>query len=393
MIRHGLTTLAPAAALAAGLAIGGGASAQEVLKIGVLSSLSGAGASWGLAMKGAAELAADDVNKAGGLEVGGKKYQVKVIAYDDQYKSSEAITAINRLIFEDGVKYVVGTAGSAPAVAILPITSQNKVITMTLAFTDKATAKDAPYSFRSVLPTAIFAKPQIAWVVNKLGAKKIAGLFPNDESGQQLAKDNEAAYEAAGAKFVSKEFFERERVDFTPLLTRILAGGADAIELDGNSPQTAGLIVKQARELGWDKPIIRTGGDATADIIAIAGKKLAEGVYVHQPIDPSKPETKGYIDRWNAAFKTEMNGFSPFFYVNLKMLFEGMKTVGGVEDTTKVRDAMMALKDFPSVLGNVSWTGEKLFGVNHQLDAPFYIGQIRNGKSEIVARCTSVACQ
>jgi branched-chain amino acid transport system substrate-binding protein len=386
MLKYGLS------ALALSLGMMGGAQAQE-LKIGVLTSLSGAGATWGLAMKGAAELAAEDINKDGGLDVGGTKYKVRIIAYDDQYKSSEAITAINRLISEDKVQYVVGTAGSAPAVAIMPITSQNKVITMTLAFTDKATNKDTPYSFRSVLPTQIFAKPQIAWVVNKLNVKKIAGLFPNDESGQQLAKDNEAAYQAAGAAFVSKEFFERERTDFTPLLTRILASDAEAIELDGNAPNTAGLIVKQARELGWDKPIIRTGGDATADIIKIAGADLAEGVYVHQPIDPELPETKAYIERWRTTYKNEMNGFSPFFYVNLKMLFEGMKKAGTIEDTTKVRDAMLELKDFPSALGPVGWTGQELFGINHQLNAPFYIGQVKGGKSEIVARCTSSGCK
>ncbi len=388
MLKYGLSTLAIGAVFLAG-----GAQAQEELKIGVIASMSGAGATWGLAMKGAAELAAEDVNKDGGLEVGGKKYQVKIVTYDDQYKSSEAITAVNRLISEDKAKYFVGTAGSAPMVAVLPITSQAKVINMTLAFTDKATTPETPYSFRSVLPTGIFAKPQIAWVVNKLGAKKIAGLFPNDESGQQLAKDNEAAYEAAGAKFVSKEFFERERTDLTPLLTRILASDAEAIELDGNAPTTAGLIVKQARELGWTKPIIRTGGDSTVDIINIAGAQYAEGVYVHQPIDPDLPETKAYIDRWKTTYKTEMNGFSPFFYVNVKMLFEAMKQAGTVDDTDKVRDAMVALKDFPSALGPVGWTGQELFGINHQLSAPFYIGQIKSGKSEIVARCTASSCE
>jgi branched-chain amino acid transport system substrate-binding protein len=369
------------------------AHAQDELKIGVLTALSGPGATWGEAMKGAAELAAEDVNKEGGLEVAGKKYKVSIIAYDGKYKSADAITGVNRLIFEDKVRYIVGTAGSAPALAILPITTKNKVITMTLAFTDKATTPETPYSFRSVLPSAVFAKPQVGWVVNKLGVKKVAGLFPNDESGQALFKDNEAAYNAAGAKFVSTEFFQRERTDLVPLLTRVLASDADAIELDGNAPATAGLIVKQAREIGWTKPIIRTGGDATADIVSIAGAKLAEGVYVHQPIDPTKPETKAYIDRWNAAYHSNMNGFSPFFYANVKMLFEAMKQAGTVDDTTKVRDALVQIKDFPSVLGPVGWTGEKLFGINHQLKAPFYVGQIRNGKAEIVARCTEEKCE
>ena len=105
------------------------------------------------------------------------------------------------------------------------------------------------------------------------------------KSGQQVGAANEAAYEAVGAKFVAKEFFERERVDFVPLLTRVLAQNIDAFELDGNAPQTAGLLVKQLRELGFKGPIIRTGGDATADILKIAGKDATENVYVHQPIN------------------------------------------------------------------------------------------------------------
>jgi branched-chain amino acid transport system substrate-binding protein len=367
--------------------------AQETIKLGVLVSLSGAGATWGNAMKGAAELAAEDINNEGGLDVGGKKYKIEIVAYDDQYKSSEAITAANRLISQDGIKFMMGPMGSAPAVAIMPITTQAKVLTSTMAFTDKAMNKDTPYSFRPVLPSSLFSLPQAKWVVKELGITKIAGFYPNDETGQALLKDNEEAYKAAGAGFVIKETFERERTDFTPLLTRVIASDAEAIELSGNSPQTAGLIVKQAREFGWDKPIIRTGGDATADIINVAGAQFAEGVYVHQPLNVEMPETKAYVDRWKAKYKTEVNGFSPFFYVNMKMLFEGIKKAGTVDDTDKIRAAMLELKDYPSVLGPVSWTGEQKYGINHQLNAPFYVGQIKGGKSVTIATCDLDTCQ
>ena len=168
---------------------------------------------------------------------------------------------------------------------MLPVSTENKVITMTMAFTPKALSADYKYSLPPVIPSDVFSDPQIKWVVQKLGAKRVGGLFPNDESGQQVGAANEAAYQAVGAKFVAKEFFERERVDFVPLLTRVLAQNIDAFELDGNSPQTAGLLVKQLRELGFKGPIIRTGGDATADILKIAGKEATENVYVHQPIN------------------------------------------------------------------------------------------------------------
>src|SRR5690606_26772809 len=106
-----------------------------------------------------------------------------------------------------------------------------------------------PYTFRPNVTTVEVAQPQVEWLAKSQGIKKVGALFPNDETGQQIAKDLAAAYKSAGADLVATEFFERDRVDFVPLLTRIAARGVDAIELDGNSPTTAGLIVKQAREI------------------------------------------------------------------------------------------------------------------------------------------------
>src|SRR5437879_237000 len=109
------------ALLSSVFAVSSYAAEAETLKLGVLATLSGAGTAWGIAMQGAAELAAEDVNSKGGLEVGGKKYRIEVIAYDDHYKAADALTAFNRLVFDDGIKYVVGPLGSAPALALLPV--------------------------------------------------------------------------------------------------------------------------------------------------------------------------------------------------------------------------------------------------------------------------------
>jgi branched-chain amino acid transport system substrate-binding protein len=382
-----------AAVLSLVLALSSHAASAQSLKLGVLATLSGAGTAWGIAMQGAAELAAEDVNSKGGLDVGGKKYKVEVVAYDDHYKAADALTAFNRLVFDDGIKFVVGPLGSAPALAVLPVATENKVITMTMAFTPKALSPEYAYSFRPVLPTDVFSDPQIKWVVQKLGVKRIGGLFPNDESGQQIAAANEAAYVAVGAKFVSKEFFERERVDFVPLLTRVLAQNIDAFELDGNSPQTAGLLVKQLRELGFKGPIIRTGGDATADLVKIAGKEATENVYVHQPINPESPSIHEFTKRFEAKYKTPMNGFSPFFYANLQMLFAAMQKAGTVTETDKVREATLGLKDFETVLGKVNWMGQAQWKSNQQFDSPFYVALIKDGAAHVVAKCTAALCE
>ncbi|WP_312430429.1 ABC transporter substrate-binding protein [Achromobacter sp.] len=381
--------LAGAFALAAAIP----AHAQETLKLGALVTLSGAGAAWGQGMKNAAEVAADQVNEAGGLEVGGKKYRVQVVAYDDKYQANEAVTVANRLVFEDKVHYVIGPVGSAPVLAIQPMTEKNKVILLTLGFTSKALAADKPYTFRPNVTTAEVSQPQIDWLVKAQGLRKVGALFPNDETGQQIALDLEAAYKKAGAALATKEFFERDRVDFVPLLTRMMARGIDAIELDGNSPTTAGLIVKQARELGFEGKIVRTGGPATQEIVNVAGKQATEGMLVHTPIDPDLPATQAYAKRYAAKYKHAMNGFSPAFYDGTNMLFEAMRRAGTVEDTERVRIELEKLDGFEGSLGKLSWTGQAMYGINHQLNAPFYVAEVKDGREVIRARCTVEGCR
>ena len=374
------------------IALPGVAMAQDTLKIGALVTLSGAGAAWGQALLYGAELAADDVNAKGGLEVGGKKYKIEVIPYDDKYQSGEAVTAANRLVSDDKVKYIIGPMGSAPALAVQPITEREKVVIMTLGFTSKALSPEKPYSFRPNLTTEETSYPIIAWLVKRFNLKKVGGLFPNDESGQQIAGDLSKAYEQAGAQLSSKEFFERQRVDMMPLLTRMLNAGIDAIELDGNSPATAGMIVKQARELGFQGPIVRNGGPATPEIVAVAGKAATEGMMVTSLQDPDNKEVAHYAQRYWDKYKKKMNGFSPAFYDGTHMLFKAMQNAGTVTDSTKVRDELEKLNGFKGIQGVLTWSGKERYGIDHQVASPFFISEVKDGQEVTVARCDIKQC-
>ncbi|MFA5663209.1 ABC transporter substrate-binding protein [Castellaniella sp.] len=375
------------------LSISGLAVAQDTLKLGTLVTLSGPGAAWGAAMKNGAELAIDEVNALGGLDVAGKKYKVELVAYDDKYQANEAVTAANRLIFEDGVKFMIGPMGSAPAAAVQPITEKNGVITIMMAFTPKALGADKPYSYRVVATTLEMSQPQIDWLVRTQGIKTVGGLFPNDETGQSIVVDLKKSYSQAGADLAAVELFERDRVDFVPLLTRMLAKNIDAIELDGNSPVTAGLIVKQARELGFTGKIVRTAGPATVDIVNVAGKDAAEGMLVHTPLSLERPSTKAYIDAYAAKYNSAMNGFSPSFYDGTKMLFEAMRRAGTVTDSARVSQEMENLSNFEGALGTLNWTGKELYGIDHQLDFPFYVAKVVDGEEVILATCSVEACE
>ncbi len=105
-----------------------GASAQEELKIGGIGSLSGGGTAWGLALQRGVELAIDDVNKAGGLKIGGKVYRPRLVMVDDQYTATGGRTAAQRLISVENVKFIIGPIGSPSVLAVVPSVNQAKVL-------------------------------------------------------------------------------------------------------------------------------------------------------------------------------------------------------------------------------------------------------------------------
>jgi len=382
MLRFAVLT---AAALAAGTA------SAETLTLGINATLSGAGAVFGEGMAFAATNFADEINAKGGLKVGDKVYTIELKKYDDRYRAQDAVTAMERLILEDKVKYVVGPMGSASTLATQARTNGDKILTLTMAFSPKALSPQLPYSFRPAITTAEFTGPQLAWLGKSLALKRVRALEPNDETGQSVAASQKEAYAAIGVN-LEVDFFERERVDFIPILTRTLMQ-TDALEIGGNSPTTAGLLVKQARELGYKGPIFVTGGDVTAELVKVAGKQAAEGVYVHLPIDISKPETASYIKAFETKFKQAANGHNLFIYSGLQMLTAAMQKAGTVDDTDRVAKELQNLSNFPTVLGAAGWTGEKRYGIDHQIDVPFYVGQIKDGVAVKVATCNVTACR
>ncbi|MGE5253905.1 MAG: ABC transporter substrate-binding protein, partial [Planctomycetaceae bacterium] len=265
----------------------GQAWAQDVLKLGVIAPLSGTGAGWGLALRAGAELASDDTNAKGGLEVAGKKYKISVIPYDDKYQGQAAADAANRLVFMDKVKFIIGPMGSAAGLAAQEITEANKVLFVGNSFTTKFLGAKKGYSFRTTMTMAEFSLPMLKYLKEKYpNAKRMAILGPNDETGYEVTGFNLKAHQAAGHEIVFRDYFERGTVDFMPILNKIFALKPDALNLDGSNPGDCGLIVKQARQMGYKGMIIKVGGPGTPEMLKVAGKDFMEGFIYYSPINP-----------------------------------------------------------------------------------------------------------
>lgn len=370
---------------AAMLAVGaGGAAAQETLKIGAIGSLSGGGTAWGLAIQRGAELAVDEVNNAGGLKVGDKTYKIQLVMYDDKYNGAGGKDAAERLVHQDKIKYIIGPIGSNPVLSTISVTTPEKVLVLANGYTPAILRNEAksPYNFRFTLTNLEFTPKFVEWIKKEMPqVKKIASVFPNDAIGQAVAPGLIAAYKEAGIE-VWAEYYERGAKEFTPLMTRMIAAGVDAFDLNFNAPGEAGLLVKQARQAGFRKPIIQVGGPSVPEIVEIAGP-LAEGFISYEMYNFEDPSAAPFVKAYEAKYgKGIINSQTPAFFNATRILFEALRRSGTVDDTTKVRDTLEKMEGYDAgVYGPIKWTGMERYGVNHQLALPFMIVEVKGGKS------------
>jgi branched-chain amino acid transport system substrate-binding protein len=359
----------------------------EELKIGVIATATGPGTQWGRAVLHGAEMAAEDVNKKGGLKVKGKSYTIKLISYDDEYTGKGGMSAASRLILEDKVKFIIGPIGTAPWMAAREITEKNKIIALAGSYSRRA-IKDAKFAFRVFVTPEEFAPVFCKWLrENYPTLKRVAIPAPNDETGWETQSSDIVGYEKNGFEIVFKEFYERGTKDFFPLLTKMMAQNPDILELDGNSPGDCGLIVKQARQMGFKGLVVKTGGPVTEELVRIAGKENVEGSIVYIPFDPKEPRIDAFLKRYEAKYNARMNSFLPSFYDMTKLLFHAIEEAGTVDDTEKIVKVMESV-DFrkwrEGLTGPIGWTGKESYGVNHQAIQTIAVAKIVDGQEVVI---------
>ncbi len=371
------------------------ASAEE-LKLGVIAVQTGPATQWGRATLRGAEMAAEDINNSGGLNVKGKKYTVKLLSYDDQGTGKGGVSAATRLIFEDKVKFIAGPNGTAAWMAAKEVTEQNKVIVLPASYSRRA-IKDSKFAFRVYDTPEEFAPPFCKWLKDTYPTlKRVAIHAPNDETGWESQAEDIMGYEMNGFEIVFKEFYQRGTKDFFPLLTKMMAQNPDILELNGSAPGDCGLIVKQARQMGFKGLVVKVGGPVTEELVRIAGKENVEGGIVYVPFDPKEPRIDAFIKRYEAKYKDEMNYFLPCYYDMTKLLLNAIQNAGTVDDTEKVVKAMeefdltkwnnpsLFSPKFGGLAGPFGWTGKESYGVNHQAMMTIAVAKIIDGRGVVV---------
>ncbi len=360
------------------------AAAQEELKIGAIAALSGGGTAWGLGLQRGVQLALDEANEAGGLKIGGKTYKLKLVVFDDQYNAAQAKVVADRLVTQEKVGFIFGPVGSPGALGSLPVTQPAKVLQFVEGYAPAILKNEwnAAYVFRISNSNREFAEPIVKWIKAKMPAvKKIGMIAPNDATGQAAVPILVEAYRKQGYE-VWVDYYERGSKEFTPLLVRMLAQNVDLFELNSNAPGEAGLLLKQARQVGFKGPILQSGGSGVDEIIEVAGP-LAEGFLKYDVIDNSLPAVSTLLKAYNKKYSGVFNGTSPIYYNAAHILLEAIRRADSL-DTTKVRDELEKLGGYNApIFGKVIWTGKQEYGNDHQLFHAFIIKEVKQGKGVV----------
>lgn len=371
------------AILLGGFAAGSPALA-DTIDIGVLGPMSGSAAQWGTELTRGAQLRANETNAAGGLKVGGKTYQIKIVPYDHKSEVAEARAVTNRLVFSDKVKFIAGNAIGATTSAAQTITEPNQVLFLFISWGAKNLAPDKPFSFRSDLSGLEVGEPFYTWLAEKHPKiKKIAIISPNDESGRDSSGAVAAVAKKQGMEIVADEYFVRETKDFYPLLTRILAAKPDFIELSNSPGGSAGLLVKQLGELGYKGPKGWVGGLNADVLVKVAGKEAAEGTWSPWSLNYTGAEAsaplRAFVEQYTKQFKESPGPSAVANYIAVDALLKAMERVGSITDTKAIAEKL-ATDQFDTMRGPLVVGGKDTYGIDRQFLFPVTITEIKDGQ-------------
>lgn len=334
--------------MAAALFAAAGLAAAADIKLGVAEALSGGAAQYGQSIRAGFQLAADEINAAGGIN--GNK--LVLVIEDEQGKKEEAINAFKKLIFQDKVLMIFGPTLSNSAQAADPIAQAAKVVVFGTSNTADGITSIGDHVFRNSVTEADVLPVTLSTAVKKLGIKKVAVLYGNDDVFTKSGYDNfKKALDGQKIAVTTTETFAKGDVDFKAQLTKIKATNPDALVLSALIAEGAPIMV-QARQLGLNVPVIGGNGMNSVKVFELA-KGASDGLWIGSPwsIENQTKENGAFIVAFTQKYKSAPDQFAAQAYDAMYITAQALKKTKLSGDLAKDRAALR------NALPEVKWTG------------------------------------
>ena len=323
----------------------------DTIKIGVNMELTGAGAAEGKAEEKGIKLAVDEINKAGGVD--GKK--IELVTKDNKSENAEASTSSTNLAIQSNVNAIVGPSTSGAVAAASLVSQKTGVPLITPSGTQDDLTVDAngvkKFVFRTTFKDSYQGEVLAAYSYNNLNAKKVVLYYDNaSDYAKGIADEFKRKYKG---QIVTEATFTSGDKDYQSALTKFKDLDYDAVVMPGYYTET-GIITKQARDLGIDKPILGPDGFSDEKFTELAGKKNASNVYYVSGYSTNvalSDKASGFIKAYEKAYKIEPNMFAALAYDSVYMVAEASK---GAKTSVDIADNLANLKNFVGVTGKMT---------------------------------------
>ncbi|WP_322805487.1 ABC transporter substrate-binding protein [Thermanaerothrix sp.] len=341
---------------------GGGAAQPKELKVAILAPLSGPVPTFGVSTRDGALMAIDEWNAKGGV-LGMK---IVPIVEDSQCTPDPAVNAANKVIDQDGVKFIIGEVCSKASIPVSEIANAKGVIQISPTSTNVNVTVDSqgkvkPYIFRACFIDPFQGQVGAKFAWEKLGAKKAFIMLDQaNDYVKGLAEEFEKAFTALGGQVVGKATYTAKDTDFSAILAQVAEAKPDVVYLP-DYYNVVNLVTKQAKEKGINVPFVGGDGWDSADLDLAA----ADGGFFtnHYSPDDPRPEVQNFRKAYGEKYKDE-NGnpkvpdaLAALAYDATNLLLEAINQAG-TTDTAKVKDALEKIK-FNGVSGQIT------FDANH----------------------------
>jgi branched-chain amino acid transport system substrate-binding protein len=364
-------------------------SAQKEYKVGCALAFSGPLAFVGNGFRNGSQIAADYFNNKGGLKIGKDMYVIKLIDADNKYTSDGGTTAARRLVDADKVNMVVGGISTPDTLGVLSVTEPAKILTLHTAAADETLSKKygRHYAFRSYISYNEAFPGALKYLANVRKVKRLALLDIDDESGHFGHELMKKLSTKVGIEVVYNDYFPAGVKDMGPFILNAMGNKPDAFFNCASSGAYWGLLIKQARDLGFKGLFAESHPPTPKQTGEIAGMPNVQGMVGFGYASEGKLAPEGVM-KFRSDYTKKFGEWHEHSLVPglpLSAIFMAIEEAGTL-DVEKIVTVLESGKHWKTPFGITgTFGGTSRYGHPHQWFAPQYAIEIQGDKAVPIA--------